>query len=276
MKLVIVLFSIVIYPSRFTPGVVGNDVTKPQSTSHDLETTTATEPRHILNTTVPKGSKSSSNEVTKTKFKPVPGAADTFRTLRLAGCTFVDKTNFIRQLIDKRPPPQVYLFTRPRRFGKSTFLSMLEDFLEGKVGHFNHTEIQSRGNNIEEDGNWKPDPVIPVDFYGMREGPKAKEFIVNLRSRLKRIAVVNGLSKYRRTWTISDLIEEMERKYGLPVSILIDNYDDPLMQSYTDKAQNELVMGQLTSFYSQIKTCAAKLRLVFIMGVSRLNKIHHA
>ena len=105
---------------------------------------------------------------------------------------------------------------------------MIEDLLEGKEGHFNNTEIQSRGNNIEEDGNWKPYPVILVDFCGMRQGSEAKDLISNLRDRLKRIADVNGLLVYRRKfWTISYLVEEMEREYGLPVNIRINNYDDP-------------------------------------------------
>lgn len=59
------------------------------------------------------------------------------------------------------------------------------------------------------------------------------------------------------------------------VSILIDNYDNPLMmEPYTSATQNEFLMDHMTSFYKEIKTCVEILCTVFITSVSRLNKIH--
>lgn len=218
--------------------------------------------------------KSSSIKVAKEKIKPVPSLVDNFRTLRLGGRNFIDKSNFIRKLIDGSP--SVYLFTRPKRFGKTTFVTMLEDFLEGRKELFNETNIQSRGNNIIEDETWQKYPVIKIDFYGMCKGWKVEDFINELQSELKRIADEHELTSTTKFWTIDALIDEMNPKYKLPVCVLIDNYDDPFMVPYTSENKNALLMDELVQFYSAIKACVSKLRLVFITGVSRINKVYLA
>jgi hypothetical protein len=293
MKIVVFVFALVIYSPCFTPIEVENDAAGPHSPNHlspetpKSDTTDAAglpSPRHDpqvpspkSGTNVPERSKPfSNNKVAETKLKPVPYPYDTFQTMQVWGCTFVDKTNFIMKLTDadKRGPPHVYLLTRPKHFGKTTFLNMLLEYLEGHEKLFKNTAIHSRGNNITEDGTWEKYPVIHLDFS---DGAlSAKEFISNLQAELAWIAEKNGLQKHGKYWTIKLLINAMESKYQLPVSVLIDDYDHPLMKPYRSKIQNELLMKALTNFYSEIKESAPNLRLVFIMGVSKLKTLHQA
>lgn len=61
-------------------------------------------------------------------YKPLPVGVDNFEKLITRGYYFVDKTLFIREILDKKG--DVNLFTRPRRFGKTLSLSMLQSFFE--------------------------------------------------------------------------------------------------------------------------------------------------
>lgn len=61
-------------------------------------------------------------------YKPLPIGVESFKELITQGYYYVDKTLFIKELIDKRG--KVNLFTRPRRFGKTLNLSMLRYFFE--------------------------------------------------------------------------------------------------------------------------------------------------
>lgn len=63
-------------------------------------------------------------------YKPLPIGVESFKELITQGYYYVDKTLFIKELIDKRG--KVNLFTRPRRFGKTLNLSMLRYFFENR------------------------------------------------------------------------------------------------------------------------------------------------
>ena len=60
--------------------------------------------------------------------KPLPVGVDNFQKMRLQGYYYVDKSLFIKELLDLKG--EVNLFTRPRRFGKTLNLSMLRYFFE--------------------------------------------------------------------------------------------------------------------------------------------------
>ena len=61
-------------------------------------------------------------------YKPLPIGTDDFRKLVTSGYYYVDKTIFVKELLDKKG--EVNLFTRPRRFGKTLNLSMIRYFFE--------------------------------------------------------------------------------------------------------------------------------------------------
>ncbi|MFI3202566.1 MAG: AAA family ATPase, partial [Eubacteriales bacterium] len=64
------------------------------------------------------------------EYKPLPIGIDNFEEIILQGCYYVDKTLLIKTLLDATS--KVTLFTRPRRFGKSLNLSMLQYFFENR------------------------------------------------------------------------------------------------------------------------------------------------
>lgn len=73
--------------------------------------------------------------------KPLPIGVDDFKKLITSGYYYVDKTLFIKELLDKKG--DVNLFTRPRRFGKTLNMSMLRYFFEKKDSQPNWRKIKS-------------------------------------------------------------------------------------------------------------------------------------
>jgi hypothetical protein len=75
---------------------------------------------------------------------------------------YVDKTPFIKQLIDHKKT--YYFLSRPRRFGKTLFISTLENFFKGKKELFKNTYIY---NDLEMDGKWDKYPIINISMKSL-------------------------------------------------------------------------------------------------------------
>jgi hypothetical protein len=137
-----------------------------------------------------------------------------------------------------------FFLSRPKRFGKTIFLQMLYRFLNGDSSYFRNITIYNRGNKVKKDGMWISYPVIYIDFSAMTVFETllsdAKEFIrrflENLTKKLTEIGARYGLTSSTGTYrSVTKLIDDMEQKYQLPVSILVDEYDEPLSTSVLSK-----------------------------------------
>ena len=87
--------------------------------------------------------------------RELPAGIQDFEKLRTGGCLYVDKTMYVYQLTRKQNP---YFLGRPRRFGKSLFISTLKAFFLGKKELFEGLAI------AELEQEWKVYPVIYIDF----------------------------------------------------------------------------------------------------------------
>ena len=81
--------------------------------------------------------------MTTKQFLPLPYGKDVYSELKGNGCYFVDKTPYLKELIDK-DKSNVMLFTRPRRFGKTLFMSMVEYFLKINSANPGDTTLQQK------------------------------------------------------------------------------------------------------------------------------------
>ena len=73
--------------------------------------------------------------------RKLPIGIQTFRTIREEGCYYVDKTPYVRRLVDEGSH---YFLSRPRRFGKSLFLDTLKELFEGSEALFEGLDIHGR------------------------------------------------------------------------------------------------------------------------------------
>lgn len=188
-----------------------------------------------------------------------------FKVLRQQGRLYVDKTRYIEQLVEE---DQYYFLARPRRFGKSLFLSTMKYFFEGERELFNGLYIDSI------DWGWDKYPVLHLDLNPERYSEKGKlESILDERFEEweKKYGIKNLSSDYSQRFR--RIIETAHEKTGHQVVILVDEYDKPLVGNLSSSSQFEYFREKLASIYSNFKSSAAHIKLVFITGVSRFSKL---
>ena len=178
---------------------------------------------------------------------------------------YVDKTRFIEKLLEGS---KYYFLGRPRRFGKSLFLSTLRCFFEGKRELFKGLYADSM------DWNWEPYPVLHIalntmDYTkpGMLE-PLLDSFLREWENKYGIQNTSDAISVRFR-----ELIKRAYDVTGEKVVILVDEYDNPLVDSLGNRELFEDYRSQLSAIYSNFKSSAEYIRLVFLTGVSRFGKI---
>ncbi len=189
-----------------------------------------------------------------------------FDVLREADAIYVDKTESIYHLTQEAG--KAYFLSRPRRFGKSLFLSTLKCLYEGRKDLF-------QGLWIEDKWDWtKTNPVLHFSFLDMPyQGLGLEEAI---RQRLLVYYEQFELTpKHNDVKALfQDLLHKIYAAHGKAV-VLIDEYDKPLIdyleQHHLDTARaNQKVMK---NFYSTLKDSSSMIELLFITGVSKFSKV---
>ena len=149
----------------------------------------------------------------------LPIGIQTFRHLREQDCYYVDKTAYLRRLIDEG---RYYFLSRPRRFGKSLFLDTLKELFEGAEGLFEGLAIHGRWD-------WSVrHPVLRLSFgSGTFTAPGALETHVleQLAAAERRASAAAGPATARGRFAA--LLEALHARDGRPVVVLVDEYDRP-------------------------------------------------
>ena len=196
----------------------------------------------------------------------LPIGLQTFREVREKNCYYVDKTAYIRRLLDEG---KHYFLSRPRRFGKSLFLDTLKELFEGNEPLF-------EGLAVHDDWDWSVShPVLRLDFSsGSYQGPD--DLRLELAAQLEALEEAAGIpgrpdapaaARFRR------LIQALHRQAGEPVAVLVDEYDKPILDALDvpdiARANRDLLRG----LYATVKFSDADIRFTFITGVSKFSKV---
>ena len=203
----------------------------------------------------------------------LPISTQDFEKLRNAGDLYVDKTQYIEKLLSLGT---VFFLSRPHRFGKSLFLSTLKAYFEGRKELFEGLYIAEREEEIarwERREPWEASPVLyfalnATNYSSAESLPSLLEQEVR---RWETLYEVKGesLAPERR---FANLIEELYRKEGKQVVVLIDEYDKPLLETVEDEALNEANRSLLKAFYEVIKQCDRYIRFAFLTGITKFSK----
>lgn len=188
-----------------------------------------------------------------------------FAGIREEGKVYVDKTARIFQLVNDIK----YVFlSRPRRFGKSLLLSTLRYFFEGRKDLFEGLEIM----NLEKD--WKRYPVLHLELSRIdpNNSNSLKSALDYHFSEWEEIYGVNtpALEPAQR---FENIIRNAYKKTGNKVVVLVDEYDNPLLNSIDNKATYETNQSLLKSVYSNIKALDGFIRFGMLTGVSRFSNL---
>ena len=228
--------------------------------------------------------------MTTKQFLPLPYGKDVYSELKGNGCYFVDKTPYLKELIDK-DKSNVMLFTRPRRFGKTLFMSMVEYFLKINSANPGDTILQQKlfkDTKILEDREFcakymGQHPVICLTLKGVQGKTfkaayyKLAELIVakaNEYSFLKDSQNLNDKEKAKFdllcdemylkradeeaqsyvTSAIISLARMLYKHFKKQVYVLIDEYDVPLAKAQEKDYHDEMVtlISSLFDFFKTI------------------------
>ena len=197
--------------------------------------------------------------------RKLPIGIHTFRRLRNDNCVYVDKTEYAYNLITHG---YRYFLARPRRFGKSLFVSTLSEILSGNKTLFNDLWI------AQSDYQWKPHGVIKLDFSGI-SGETAELFKKGLQQVLTEIAheykLGINLVLDEPELMLRSLIKSLQEHFG-HVAILVDEYDNPILRALTDIDRAQKIRTAIQTFFTTIKSLDADIDFVFITGVSSFAK----
>ena len=214
-----------------------------------------------------------------------------FETIIKNNYFYVDKTSFIKEWWDSGDA--VTLITRPRRFGKTLTMSMVEQFFSVKYA--------GRGDLFEGLSIWQdeknralqgPYPVICISFANVKEAEfkvtsyRIRQFLSNLYEKHSYLLESEKLSRAEKTYferMKSDMSEEdaamalyqlsdfLHRYYGKKVIILLDEYDTPMQEAYVDGYWKELTQFTRSLFNATFKTNPWLERGIMI-GITRVSK----
>lgn len=188
-----------------------------------------------------------------------------FEDLQRNGYAYVDKTNFVYKLADEG---KYYFLSRPRRFGKSLFLSTLEAYFQGKKELFEGLAI------YDLETEWKKYPIFHIDLNTANYREKDSLYMV-LNDYLTTWESKYGTRESEATLALrfKGVIARAAEKEGCGVVILIDEYDKPILQTLRDPELQAEHRAQLKAFYSVLKTQDRYIKFAFLTGVTKFGKV---
>ena len=210
--------------------------------------------------------------------RKLPIGVQSFKVLRNDRYLYVDKTAYIAQLVTSS---RVYFLSRPRRFGKSLFLSTLAAYFLGQKELFKdlYLERAEKERALQENRSaWQEYPVLYFDF-NIGKYTDSGALNERLHVMLSEAESSYGIStsKEAQPFFASRFERQIKVAYqqtGKQVVILVDEYDKPLLQTMgVNEALNEQYRNELKAFYSVIKTCDEYIRFAFLTGVTKFSKI---
>ena len=195
----------------------------------------------------------------------LPIGIQTFRKIREEDCYYVDKTAYIRRLLNEGTH---YFLSRPRRFGKSLFLDTLKELFEGNEPLF-------AGLDIHDRWDWSVRyPVLRLSFGSgnFKEPGYVEDALMEQLAAAERRAGI--VSEYATApGRFAFLLEALHDQAGQPVAVLIDEYDKPILDALELPEIARANRDFLRGLYAVIKDCDAHIRFTFITGVSKFSKV---
>ena len=196
-----------------------------------------------------------------------PISSHYFPSLIKSNAIYVDKTQFIVPLLENENNA-TYFLSRPRRFGKSLFVSTIEHVMRGQQDLFKDLYIYDKIK-------WETFPVIrlSLDRIGFTEMPLGQALMEAVNELAEDEYII--FKKTTASTCFEELIKKLYKKHQKQVVVLIDEYDKPIIH-YIEKdnvEQAETNRDILKSFYGIIKDSGQYLRFTFITGVSKFSKV---
>lgn len=195
-----------------------------------------------------------------------PVGIQSFTEIRTRNYTYVDKTRYLRSMLEDGSK---YVFlSRPRRFGKSLFLSMTDSFFSGRRELFDGLAI------AEFVWEWRQYPVLHFDLSGcpVASDESLVAFLGDFMTRYENKYNIPTDPAKQLGLRFKEIIIQAHRQTGLQAVILIDEYDKPLLDAAEQPERQEKYRQQLRSFYSNLKSQDAHIEFAMLTGVTKFGQ----
>lgn len=195
-----------------------------------------------------------------------PIGIQTFDDVINGGYVYVDKTRYVWDLVNGG---KYYFLSRPRRFGKSLFLSTLEAFFRGRRELFRGLAIDSC------DYDWQKYPVLHLDLnskdYTSDDG--ALERMLDQALGIWEAQLGIAPREKDVELRFADVIRTACETSGRQVAVLIDEYDKPLLANLFNPERHDRFRSMLKAFYGVLKSCDRYVKFGFLTGVTKFGKV---
>ena len=199
-----------------------------------------------------------------TKLYPI--GMQTFSEIREEDFLYVDKTEYIYRMT--HTSGKYFFLARPRRFGKSLLVSTMQSYFEGKKELFKGLAI----DKLEKE--WTEYPVLHFDMSGGKHmEPEQLELYLGyiLEDQEKKWGI--NEPRIGANNRLIDLINTAYEKSGKQVVVLIDEYDAPMLDVAHEKEHLDVLRNIMRNFFSPLKYSEAKLRFVFLTGITKFSQV---
>ena len=197
--------------------------------------------------------------------RKLPIGIQTFRTIREESYYYVDKTPYLRRLVEEGTH---YFLSRPRRFGKSLLLDTLKELFEGNEPLF-------EGLDIHDGWNWSVRyPVVRLDFGS---GDFSEPGYLHTEAMAQLTAIEDEMEVEGRYDTaparLRHLLRALHRRSGRRVVVLVDEYDKPILEALAVPEVARANRDYLRGLYATIKASDAHVKFTLLTGVSKFSKV---
>jgi Holliday junction resolvase-like predicted endonuclease len=199
------------------------------------------------------------------QLQKLPLGLNTLSELIESGYLYVDKTEYAYKMITGG---RRFFLARPRRFGKSLFVSTLKEILEGNKKLFDGLWIAN------SDYQWQEYGVIALDISALGID-SVEKFTTNLTEAFQEIAnyykLAVQLPPNSLELGLRRLVHALHERFGR-VAILIDEYDSPILHALEKPDLAEAMRDSIRLFFAAIKGLDSHVNFAFITGISSFIK----
>lgn len=204
--------------------------------------------------------------MTMAQARKYPIGIQTFSEIRERNYLYIDKTQYLVDFIDKG---YKYVFlSRPRRFGKSLFASMIHAYYEGRKDLF---EGLAMG---EYEKDWVKHPVLHLDMSAAKHMDKdmLERYLADMLTDQEAVFGYKS-EKQDPNIRLKDLVVTANRLTGRKVVLIIDEYDAPLLDVVHEELNLVALRRAMQNFYSPIKSLDPYLEFVFLTGITKFAQL---
>ena len=202
-------------------------------------------------------------ETSEIKLDRFPLSLQSFEDLRKRNYIYVDKTDYVYRLVNQG---KSYFLARPRRFGKSLMCNTLRAYFEGKKELFEGLKI------AQWEKDWVKYPILYLDFSNdcYSKGDSLRSLLFKALENLgKTYGIDVSNSGLSLSMFCGRIVSEIKNKTGLQTVLIIDDYDNPMINSVNPDEDAKIYR----EFFTVLKSHNECFRFVFMTGVTRCSKV---